>query len=95
MVGLNGAEVTFLAADKTSGHAGGYDVAIFDELGLTSERDRPLVNSLKSSLSGRDGRFIAISIKGDSPLFKEIEERRDLPSVYWREYAAPPRLCPR
>lgn len=88
-VGLNGAEVTFLAADKTSGHAGGYDLAIFDELGLTAERDRPLVNSVKSSLSGRDGRFIAISIKGDSPLFKEVEARQDLPHVYWKEYAAP------
>ena len=69
--------VDFLSADKTAGHASGFDDAIFDELGLLPERRRELVNGLRSSVSARNGRFIALSIRGDSPFTREIIERRD------------------
>ena len=60
------------------GHASGFDDAIFDELGLLQERHRELVSGLRSSVSARGGRFIALSIVGGSPFTREIIERRDL-----------------
>ena len=67
----------FLSADKTAGHASGFDLAIADELGLFPERGRALVAGLLSSTSARDGRLLAISVIGDSPLSKEMIERAD------------------
>lgn len=81
--------VDFLAADKASGHAIGVDLAVVDEAGLLTEQDRSLWEAVLSSTSGRAGRLWAISIKGDGPMFKELEERRDDPAVHWTEYAAP------
>ena len=54
--------VDILSADESAGHASGFDDAIIDELGLFAERDRALVNGMRSSTSAKDGRFIALSI---------------------------------
>ena len=59
--------VDILSADKSAGHASGFDDALIDELGLLGERDRALVNGLRTSTSAKDGRFLAISIMGDAP----------------------------
>ena len=59
--------VDILAADRSAGHAAGFDVAVVDELGLLSERHRELVNGMRSSISARNGRFVALSIRGDAP----------------------------
>ena len=61
-----------LSADKNSGAASGYDLVIVDETGLLAERSRELLAGLRSSVSARDGRIRHISIRGDSPLFREI-----------------------
>ena len=63
-----------LSADRTAGHASGYDLVIVDECGLLPERARDLLAGLRSSVSARDGRIRHISIRGDSPLFREILE---------------------
>ena len=78
-----------LSADANSGAASGFDLAIVDEIGLLTERDRDLVNSLRSSVSARDGRFVSLSIRGASPFVPEILERREDPSVRVHEYTAP------
>ena len=52
-----GSSAEFLSADKSAGHASGFDVVIVDELGLMGERDRDLVAGMRSSTSARDGRF--------------------------------------
>ena len=83
-------EVTILAADKASGHAVGADLAIVDEAGLLEERKRFLWNNIRSCVSGRDGRVWAISIRGHGPMFTELADREALPSIFWKEYAAPP-----
>ena len=74
----DGSSAEFLSADKSAGHASGFDVVIIDELGLMRERDRDLVAGMRSSTSARDGRFIAISIRGESPLLEEMLARADL-----------------
>ena len=79
----------FLAADKASGHAMGADVAIIDEAGLLEERQRPLWNAMLSSVSGRDGRLVCISIRGECPMFDELIARQGDPAVHVTEYAAP------
>ena len=82
--------VDILSADSSSGHASGFDDAIVDELGLLKERDRDLVNGMRSSISARGGRFLALSIVGDSPFTREIIARRDDPAVCVHLYQADP-----
>ena len=78
-----------LSADKSAGHASGFDEAIVDELGLLQERDRELVNGMRTSTSARDGRFIALSIHGDAPFTAEMIERRNDPGCAVHLYQAP------
>ena len=80
--------VDILSADKSAGHASGFDEAIVDELGLLSERNRELVNGMRSSTSARDGRFMALSIMGDAPFTREMVERRGDPGVAVHLYQA-------
>ena len=79
----------FLSADKTAGHASGFDLAIADELGLFPATGRALVSGLLSSTSARDGRLIAISVLGDSPLSREMCERAGDPATVVHVYQAP------
>ena len=68
--------VDILSADASAGHSSGYDLAVIDELGLLKERDRPLVNGLRSSISAKGGKFISLSVRGSSPFIPEILARR-------------------
>ncbi|MDE0274147.1 MAG: terminase large subunit [Gammaproteobacteria bacterium] len=81
--------VDILSADKAAGHSSGFDDALVDELGLLPERNRELVNGMRTATSARDGRFIALSIQGDSPFTREMIERRDHPGTAVHHYAAP------
>ena len=76
-----GGSIDILSADRNAAAAGGWDLAICDELGLMHEKHRPLVNSLRSSVSARGGRFMALSVWGDGPFVEEIVKRRDDPGV--------------
>ena len=87
--GLRGSRLDFLASDRATGHAVGGDIAIIDEAGLLEEAQRELWAAVASSLSGRDGRLLAISIRGDGPMFREMAERADGKAVRFIEYAAP------
>ena len=76
-----GGSIDVLSADRNAGAAAGYDLAIVDELGLMAEKHRPLVNSLRSSVSARGGKFMALSVWGDGPFCGEIVTRKDDPGV--------------
>jgi hypothetical protein len=86
--GLSGSRLTCLASDKATGHGLGADLAIIDEAGLLQENQRDLWGAVLSSVSARDGRLWAISIRGDSPMFSELAARAGQPGVVWHEYAA-------
>ena len=88
VIGLNGASVQFLAADKGTGHAHGSDLAIVDEGGLMGENQRGLWNAMLSSTSGRDGRLLVISILGDGPMMSELRAREGEPGVCWHGYCS-------
>ena len=88
IIGLNGATVQFLAADKGTGHAHGADLAIVDEGGLMGESQRGLWNAMLSSTSGRDGRLLVISILGDGPMMSELRAREGEPGVCWHGYCS-------
>ena len=75
-----------LSADRTAGHASGYDLVIVDETGLFPLRARELLAGLRSSVSARNGKIRHISIRGDSELFREI---LDNPAVVSHVHAAP------
>ena len=87
-----GSAAQFMAADRGTGHASGADMVVFDEAGLTEERDRNLWNNLRSSMTSRPGsRMVNISVRGLSPLFDELRDRsiEDTTGAYvWHEYAA-------
>jgi len=90
MLGERGTSVDFLAADKATGHAIGSDLAVIDEAGLLPEQMRALWNAVLSSISGRRGRLLCISVRGDGPMFSELAERGQVDAgVYWQEHAAP------
>ena len=67
--------VDILSADGDAGAASGFDLAIVDEIGLLEERNRDLVNGLRSSVSARDGKFLSLSVFGSGPFVPEILER--------------------
>lgn len=90
ILGPEGRRLDFLNAEKASGHALGADVAVLDEAGLLMENKRGLWNALASCVSGRDGRLLAVSIRGEGPMFSEMASRADDPAVHWTEYAAAP-----
>lgn len=75
-----------LSADRTAGHASGFDLVIVDETGLMPERARELLAGLRSSVSAKGGRIVHISVRGDSPLFAEILENA---ATVAHVYAAP------
>ena len=75
-----------LSADRTAGHASGFDVVLCDETGLFPIRARDLLAGLRSSVSARNGKIRHISIRGDSSLFREILEN---PAVVSHVYSAP------
>ena len=83
----DGSTAEFLSADKNSGHASGFDVVVVDELGLMTERDRPLIAGMRSSTSAKGGRLIALSIRGESPLLEEMLDRSELAQTVIHLYA--------
>ena len=78
-----------LSADRSSGHASGFDDVVIDELGLLAERDRGLVNGLRSSTSARNGRLLHLTIWGDGPFVPELMELQDDPAVAVHLHQAP------
>lgn len=78
-----------LSAERSAGHASGFDDAIVDELGLLPEAARELVAGMRSSVSARGGRFMALSITGDAPFTAEILDRQGEVGLAVHHYAAP------
>ena len=83
-----GGSVDILSADKNAGAASSYDLAIVDELGLLSERNRALVNSMRSSVSAKGGTFLSLSVHGDGPFIPEILERKGSAALAVHHYRA-------
>ena len=75
-----------LSSDRTAGHSSSFDLVIVDETGLMPERSRGLLAGLRSSVSAKGGRTVHISVRGDSPLYREI---LDNPATVARVYQAP------
>ena len=75
-----------LSSDRTAGHSSGFDLVVVDETGLLPERSRELLAGLRSSVSAKGGRCIHISVRGDSPLYREILTN---PAAVAHVYAAP------
>lgn len=94
VIGLNGAQVQFLATDRGTGHAKGADLAVIDEAGLMQEPQREVWNAMLSSTSGRDGRLLVISILGDGPMMAELRGREGDPAVCWHGYTTDPAADP-
>lgn len=87
-LGLLDTSVDCLAADKATGHAIGADLVVVDEAGLMGENMRGLWSALRSCVAARGGMVMSISIRGDSPMFEELRDRRGEDGVVWHEYAA-------
>lgn len=68
-------EVEIYSLESTGGHSSGLSLAVADEIGLLDSRARDLLNSMRSSVSAKAGKFLSMSIIGTSPFAKEILER--------------------
>ena len=79
-----------LSSESDAGAASGFDSAICDELGLLSERDRALVNGMRSSVSARRGKFVALTVHGDGPFVPEILAREGDKALAIHHYRADP-----
>ena len=88
LVSTDWGSMDVLSADKDAGQAAGYDLICVDELGLFPERSRALMQGLRTSVSARDGKVMAISVRGDSDLLQEVLDRRDLDGTHVTIYAA-------
>ena len=73
---------------QTPGAHHSYDLAICDELGLMGEKHRGLVNSLRSSVSARGGKFWSLTVHGGGPFVDEILARRGAPGLVIHHYKA-------
>ena len=80
--------VQVVSADSSSGHALGADLAVLDEIGLLHERNREYVAGLRSSVSAKGGRFLALSVMGMAPFTREMVDRRDDPATVVHLYQA-------
>ena len=83
-----GGSIDILSADRNAGAAASYDLAIVDELGLMAEKHRPLVNSMRSSVSAKGGKFLALSVHGDGPFIPEVLERKGAAGLAVHHYRA-------
>ena len=81
--------VDIMAADANSGASSGFDWVILDEPGLMAEKHRPLIASLRSSVSARDGKFMSLSVRGSGPFVEEILARRGESGLAIHLHAAP------
>ena len=81
--------VEILSADRHSGMSSSFDLSIVDELGLLTERERPLINSMRSAVSAKAGKFIALTVLGDGPFVPEILKREGDPGLAIHLYQAP------
>ena len=88
-----GATCEIEGAGNASGHAAGYDLAIVDELGLLAERNRAAVNGMRSSVSAKAGRFVALTIHGPGPFVPEILAREGAPGLSIHHFAGDPDLA--
>ena len=85
----SGGMVEILPADRSSGMSSSFDLSIVDELGLLGERERPLINSMRSAVSAKAGKFIALTVYGDGPFVPEILKRDGDPGLAIHLYQAP------
>lgn len=88
VTGHNGAKVTFFPAGPATGNAIAADLVIVDEAGLMQEKLRDMWEATLQSISSRNGRLWAISIRADGPMFSELIQRQNESGVYGVEYAA-------
>ena len=88
VTGPGGSSIDFLSADRNAGAASSFDIAVIDEIGLLSEQSRGLVNSMRSSVSAKAGKFLSLSIWGDGPFVAEIVARREHEGVCVHLYQA-------
>ena len=95
VIGDGGSRVEIEGAGygSASGHASGYDLAVIDELGLLQERHRAAVAGMRSSVSAKNGRFLAITIHGDGPFVPEILSRRGAAGLAVHHFTADPDLA--
>ena len=84
----NSGSVEILPADRSSGMSSSFDLSIVDELGLLRERDRELINSMRSAVSAKGGKFIALTVHGDGPFVPEILKRDGDPALAIHLYQA-------
>ena len=78
-----------VTASSRTGHSSSLDLAILDEAGLLTERQRGLWEAVQSAISARNGRLLAVGIRSTGPMFGEMLEDQGQSYSHVEHYAAP------
>ena len=90
--GWNNSIMVFRASGKITGQGLNLTAAFLDEVGFWEENRRPQLNSMRTAISGADGKVYCFTVRGDSDFVREAQERADLPSMNFVMYSADPDL---
>ena len=78
-----------LASGKSQGQGESVNLAVLDEAGLFEEKDREQWASTESSVSAKDGKFLAIGTQRTGELFEEMRDHADLEGRGFHLYETP------
>lgn len=87
---LDNRVIDFAAGTSAAGHAVDADVAVVDEAGLLTDRDRGLFAGIRSALGARDGTIIVTGTRLGGWAVQDVERRAADPGVYVHSYSASP-----
>ena len=77
-----------VTASSRTGHSSSLDLAILDEAGLLTERQRGLWEAVQSSISARRGRLLAVGIRSTGPMFAEMLEDQGASYTHVEHFSA-------
>ena len=78
-----------VSASAKTGHSSSLDLAILDEAGLLTERQRGLWEAVQSSISARNGRLLAVGIRSTGPMFAELIDDQGQDYSHVEHFQAP------
>ena len=81
--------VELVTASSRTGHSSSLDVAVLDEAGLFTERQRGQWEACQSSISARNGRLLAVGIRSTGPMFAELLQDQGSSYSHVQNFAAP------
>lgn len=72
---IGDATLTMSTGTRSQGHGQDLDLAVVDEAGLLAQNQGELLTGFYDALSSRNGQFLLLGTRGDSPAFNDMIDR--------------------